>query len=230
MDSGHIKPMEIAAYTDNTFQNATGDKFLVQVNPDHYALDYATMYNQKGGSGSSESISGYNKRKPQRLTFKFIFDSSGAVPNTTSGDIMADFGSFKNVVYTYIGDVHQPGFVQLRWGVLIYNCRLTDMKVNFTLFKSDGTPLRATADCTFQGYIDEKKLAAKENRLSPDLTHIVTVVAGDTFPLLCNKVYKDSRHYFEIAKYMAANYNYQIDFKKLKTGTKLYFPPLRTTK
>ena len=230
MDSGHVQLMEIAAYTDNTFQNAAGDKFLVQVNPDKYTLDYATMYNQKSGTGSSESIPGFNKRKPQILTFKFIFDSSGAVPNTTAGDIMADFGSFKKVVYSYNGDVHQPRFVQLRWGVLIYNCRLTDMKVNFTLFKSDGTPIRAMVDCTFQGYIDEKKLAAKENKSSPDLTHIISVGAGDTLPLLCNKVYKDSRHYFEIARYMAANYNYQIDFKKLAPGTKLYLPPLRTNK
>ncbi|MGN6640670.1 MAG: CIS tube protein, partial [Mucilaginibacter sp.] len=105
-------------------------------------------------------------------------------------------------------------------------CTLTDLTVNFTLFKSNGTPIRAEADCTFQGYIDEKKLAALENRQSPDLTHIRTALAGDTFPLLCYREYGDSKYYYQIAQYMAANYNVMIDFKQLTPGAQIYFPPI----
>jgi hypothetical protein len=226
MDNGEIKMMDIVAYSDATFQSATGDKYSATINPESFSLTYGTLLNQQGGQGSSESVSSFNKRAPQTLSCRLIFDASGVVPNTTAGDISADFGQFKTVIYKYDGDMHQPRFVQLRYGILIYNCTLTDLTVNFTLFKPNGTPIRAEADCTFQGYIDEKKLAALENRQSPDLTHIRTALAGDTFPLLCYREYGDSKYYYEIAKYMAANYNVMIDFKQLTPGAQIYFPPI----
>ena len=227
MDSGEMKMMDIVAYSDNTFQIPTGDKYSVTVNPESFMLTYGSIYNQQGGQGASESIVAFNKRLPQTMNFKFIFDSSGVIPGTAASDISADFGAFKKVIYNYSGDMHQPRYLQLRWGVLIYNCILTGMTVNFTLFKPSGAPVRAEVNCDFQGYIDNKKLAAVENRMSPDLTHIKTVIAGDTLPLLCYREYGDSKYYFEVAKYMAANNAVMVDFKQLKPGAKLVFPHLK---
>ena len=227
MDNGEVKVMDIVAYADSTFQVPTGDKYSATVNPGNVSLKYGSIFNQQTGQGSSESIGSFNKRLPQTLNFKFIFDSSGVVPNSKpASDISAEFGLFKSVVYNYNSDMHQPRYVQLRWGVLIYNCTLTNMTVNFTLFKPNGAPIRAEVDCDFQGYIDDKKLAAVENRMSPDLTHIKTAMAGDTLPLLCNREYGDSKYYYEVAKYMATTYDTMIDFKQLLPGAKLSFPHL----
>jgi len=116
---------------------------------------------------------------------------------------------------------HQPPFVQLRWGVLLYNCKLSRMTINFKLFKPDGSPLRAEADCRFEEVIGPERLAAIENRQSPDLTHIRTVIEGDTLSLLCFREYGDSKYYYEVAKV-----NGLTDFKQLTPGTKLIFPPI----
>ena len=51
---------------------------------------------------------------------------------------------------------------------------------------------------------------------------ILQVVDGDTLPLLCNKIYKDSSYYIQVAKFNGLN-----KFRNLKPGTKLKFPPLR---
>ena len=134
---------------------------------------------------------------------------------------MKDYQKFKSVVYQYASDTHQPRFVQLQWGPLLYNCRCTRMTITFKLFNPDGTPLRAEAECTFESVIDQTKLAAIENRQSPDLTHVRTVIDGDTLPLLCYREYGDSKYYYQVARA-----NGLTDFKKLIPGTKIILPPI----
>ncbi|MBB6127726.1 CIS tube protein [Mucilaginibacter lappiensis] len=229
--------MKLVAYTDISFSTkADGLDYDVLINPESYALTYGTEVNQKSAQGSSESITSFSKRSAQSLTFKFLFDGTGVIKRGGGGllsglavpglpadkpDVVQDFEKFKSVVYDYDGTTHQPRYVQLQWGPLLYNCQMTRMTLTFKLFNPDGTPLRAEADCTFQGVIDETKLAAIENRQSPDLTHIRTVIKGDTLPLMCYKEYGDSKFYYQVAQY-----NGLTDFKKLTAGTKIIFPPI----
>ncbi|MEZ2336703.1 CIS tube protein [Mucilaginibacter sp. NFX135] len=229
--------MKLVAYTDISFSTkADGLDYDVLINPESYALTYGTEVNQKSAQGSSESITSFSKRSAQSLTFKFLFDGTGVIKRGGGGllsglavpglpadkpDVVQDFEKFKSVVYDYDGTTHQPRYVQLQWGPLLYNCQMTRMTLTFKLFNPDGTPLRAEADCTFQGVIDETKLAAIENRQSPDLTHIRTVIKGDTLPLMCYKEYGDSKYYYQVAQY-----NGLTDFKKLTAGTKIIFPPI----
>lgn len=237
MSLGELKKMKLVAYTDISFSTkADGLDYDVLINPESYALTYGTEVNQKSAQGSSESITSFSKRSAQSLTFKFLFDGTGVIKRGGGGllsglavpglpadkpDVVQDFEKFKSVVYDYDGTTHQPRYVQLQWGPLLYNCQMTRMTLTFKLFNPDGTPLRAEADCTFQGVIDETKLAAIENRQSPDLTHIRTVIKGDTLPLMCYKEYGDSKFYYQVAQY-----NGLTDFKKLTAGTKIIFPPI----
>lgn len=236
MSSGQLLKMKLVAYNDISFNTPSGDEYEVLINPESYALTYASETNNTSAQGSSESITSFNKRSPQSLTFKFLFDGTGVIKRGGGGllsglavpglpankpDVMQDFENFKSVVYQYASDTHQPRFVQLQWGPLLYNCQATSLTITFKLFNPDGTPLRAEADCTFQGVIDETKLAAIENRQSPDLTHIRTAIEGDTLPLMCFREYGDSKYYYEVAKF-----NGITDFKKLIAGTKIILPPI----
>ncbi len=237
MALGALQKMKLVAYPDATFGTAIpGVEYDVLINPESYSLTYGTDTNDITGQGSSESIRTFNKRPAQTMTFKFVFDGSGVIKkggaNLLSGlavpglpaakpDVVQDFNSFKNVVYNYDGASHAPRYVQLRWGPLIYNCQLTNMTVNFKLFTPDGTPVRAEANCTFQSTIDPATLAAKEGRKSPDLSHIRTVMQGDTLPLLCYREYGNSKYYYQVAQF-----NGLLNFKQLVPGTKLIFPPI----
>ena len=237
MSLGELKKMKLVAYTDISFgTKAEGLEYDVLINPESYALTYGTEVNQQSAQGSSESITSFSKRSPQSLSFKFLFDGPGVIKRGGGGllsglavpglpadkpDVVQDFEKFKSVVYNFDGTTHQPRYVQLQWGPLLYNCQMTRMTLTFKLFNPDGSPLRAEADCTFQGVIDETKLAAIENRQSPDLTHIRTVIKGDTLPLMCYKEYGDSKYYYQVAQY-----NGLSDFKRLVAGTKIIFPPI----
>jgi hypothetical protein len=238
MIGGQLQKMKLVSYLDNTFDDTrkTGDEYEALINPESYSLTYGIEVNEISAQGSGESITTFNKRSAQSLTFKFVFDGTGvvqkggggllsglAVPGLPSDkpDVVKDFEQFKKVIYKYDSDTHEPRFVQLRWGPLLYNCRLTSMTVAFKLFKPDGTPVRAEADCSFRGVIDEKKLAGLEDRHSPDLTKMRTVIEGDTLPLLCFQEYGDSKYYLEVARF-----NKLTSFKQIVPGTKLFFPPI----
>lgn len=238
MDLGQLKKMELIAYKDDSFseEKRTGDTYEVLINPDSYAITYGLEINPKSTQGASESVNSVNKRMPQSITFKFLFDGTGVVKKGSGGlltgpalpgvpakrsDVMEDYSKFKKVVYKYDGSTHQPNFVQIRWGALHYNCLLTRMTLTFKLFSPDGNPLRAEADCTFTDAIDLKTLTKNEGKKSPDLTHIRTVIAGDTLPLLCYREYGDSKYYYQVAQF-----NGLTDFKTITPGTKLIFPPI----
>jgi hypothetical protein len=56
---------------------------------------------------------------------------------------------FKSIVYNYNGEVHNPNYLKLSIGELIFNGRLVSFEVNYTGFKADGTPLKAIGLATF---------------------------------------------------------------------------------
>ena len=50
----------------------------------------------------------------------------------------------ERIVYTYNGDIHRPNYVQVQWGKNInFNSVLKSFDTTYTLFRPDGTPLRA---------------------------------------------------------------------------------------
>ena len=51
--------------------------------------------------------------------------------------------------------------------------------------------------------------------------HLIEVKAGDTLPLLCYQIYQDCTYYIDVAKI-----NNLTNFRDLKPGIKLQFPPL----
>jgi nucleoid-associated protein YgaU len=80
------------------------------------------------------------------------------------------------------------------------------------------------AKVTFKSSIEEKKRAAKEDRKSPDLTHIRKVKLGDTLPQLCFVMYGDPRYYAQVAAVNGLD-----NFRQLTPGTNLAFPPIAKT-
>lgn len=85
-------------------------------------------------------------------------------------------------------------------------------------------PIRAVANTTFKGSIEERKRTALEKKSSPDLTHILQVKAGDTLPLMCKKVYGDPKYYLQVA-----DVNGLGNFRRLEPGMELVFPPIDKT-
>lgn len=234
-DEGTLEKMKIIPCTDALYTEAPGeDPYLVQINPESYALTQQINFNEAQAQGNSGAQLQFRNSSPQELEFDFIFDGTGVISQGNALlKIASIFGAgeklsvpeelekFKHVVLTYAGDTHEPRYVKLLWGTLLFKCRLTNLKVTYKLFKPDGTPLRASAKCTFRESIEPTEREALEDNQSPDLTHMRVVKEGDTLPLMTYRIYGDSKYYLEVARV-----NKLVNFRRLSVGQKIYFPPI----
>lgn len=223
-NSGSLKKMFIKAFSDEEFKNEVPEgTYTALVNPESYSFNYTTVQNEDQAPGTSSTPPKFNKILPQELTFEFLFDRTGAIKDSPAdpNGIIDDIEHFKKVTFDYQGDQHRPNYLKIAWGSLLFKGVLSSLDINFKLFRADGTPLRATASLAVTGFVEDNLRVALENNQSPDLTHFREVKHGDTLPLMTNRIYGDSKYYLEVAK---ANRIY--DFRGLKVGTQIYFPPI----
>lgn len=227
-ETGKLEKMLILAFPDSEKAENGGtsdadDQFEALINPESYALQYKLKFSQAGqGQGTSGAQLKYEYTEPEEITFDFLFDNTGIIDGNPRDSIADDLKKFKDVLTGYKGDSHEPRHFKLVWGKnSIFKGRVTEMSIIHKLFKPDGTPIRATATVKFKSSIEDEKRAAKENKSSPDLTHVRKVKRGDTLPLLCYTIYGDPKYYIQIARV-----NGLTNFRQLKPGTDLYFPPV----
>ncbi len=228
--SGSLEKMTITAYSDGKFSKQVGKPFPVYINPEKYTQDYRICYNNVQAQGSPGGSPDFNKIADEKMSFELVFDGTGVIPSPIPGvvpytedGIKTQIDEFKKLVFNYNGNIHSPNFLKLAWGTMLFKCRLTTLNLTYTLFKPDGTPLRARANVNFVGYTDEVELAKQANKSSPDLSHLVTVKGGDTLPLMCYGIYGSSAYYIQVARV-----NKLTDFRSLRVGMQLLFPPLGT--
>lgn len=223
--AGELEKLKVVAYSDPEFNNKIADgEFSTLMNPEKYTYHYKIETNDNQAAGTSTVSPKFNKKLPENLELDFVFDRSGVINGFKSdkNGIINDIEKFKKVILDYNGDEHKPNYLIISWGTLLFKGALTEMNVEFKLFNPDGTPIRAIAKAKFQGFVEDKLRAAKENNKSPDLTHYRIVKEGDTLPLMTYHIYGDSKYYLQVARV-----NNIINFRKLKTGQRIFFPPLQ---
>jgi len=218
--SGQLVKLKITPYQDSSYSQQ-GTAYTVMINPEKYSHNFSVSYDKEQAPGTAGVSTKFNRISPEKITFELVFDVTGAIP-TTVQNVSTEITTFLNTVYTYNGNIHSPNYLELSWGTFLFRGRLISLDINYTLFRPDGSPLRAKANVSFEQYIDEKTLALASNKKSPDLTHIITVKAGDTLPFLCSRIYDDPTYYISVAKV-----NRLVNFRRLIPGTQLVFPPLQ---
>lgn len=216
---GNPTKMVIVSYEKSDFTSKVA-QYTVLVNPEKYSQSYKITYDTNGAPGSMNTAMKFTKMPPSELKFELLFDATGAIDGSPT-DLAAEIATFQSVVYDYDGAIHEPRYLKLYWGKMSFGARLTSLSFNYTLFAPSGAPLRAKADVTFQNYVDATTIKKQEDNRSPDLTHKLVTKAGDTLPLLSFKVYGDTCHYIDVARI-----NKLVDFRHLRTGQTLIFPPL----
>jgi phage tail protein X len=230
-ESGKLEKMLILAFADSKKAESGGKKEAddyveALINPESYTLGYKLKFSKSGqGQGTSGQQLKYEYTEPGEMSFDFLFDNTGIIDGKPRDSITEDIEKFRKVLIDYKGDAHEPRHFKLVWGEnSIFKGRVTSLEITYKLFRPDGTPLRATAKVTFKSSIEEEKRAATEDRQSADLTHIRKVRAGDTLPLMCFRIYGDSKYYLDVA---AANG--LDDFRSLTPGAEIRFPPIDKT-
>jgi hypothetical protein len=117
-------------------------------------------------------------------------------------------------------DIHAPPVLRFVWGNLNFACVLSRVTKRFTMFTSDGIPVRATLSVTFSEYSTGGE--SRERPLqSSDKTKIRTVKQGDSLWAIAAEEYGDPALWRPIADENGI-YNPRI----LEAGSEITIPPL----
>ena len=249
---GIIDKMRIEVYPNQGFKDNEAIKTIfVQVNPNSYSINKDIEFCEGQAMGSSSQNLRFNKIGSEEVSFDFVFDSSGVIPPAKIKDgkveklpladslvdvlkpvianpfeeaatVETELDEFKELLSGYNGDQHEPRFLRLLWGSYKLECRLTNINITYKVFRRDGRPIRANAVCKFKETQSYEVMAAEQNNQSPDITHEKIVEQQDKFALLAEQTYAHKGYYIDAAKA-----NRLLGFRKLKTGQRLFFPPLK---
>jgi nucleoid-associated protein YgaU len=221
---GGLDKLTITGFADPGFNSPAKTRpnpIKVMINPNQYSQAMGVCYTKQQGAGGTGKKVVFNRDKGEALELALVFDGTGSVPDAPSKSVDDQLADLKRLIYEINGAIHSPNYVQLAWGSLLFKGRLKTMGIDYTLFAPDGTALRAKVKAVFLGYHDNTDGRAAQKLSSPDMTHVVTVLAGDTLPLLCHRIYGDSRYYLAVA-----DHNGLDDFRTLEPGRALLFPPI----
>lgn len=220
MANGELVKFKIEAFQEEDYSGSAVDTFEVMFNPNNYSRKYEVVYHERQGAGDTGSPQVYGKIKPQEYNFEFLFDGTGTAADKV--DVHRKIQHFLEVAGKNDGEIHRPRYLKLSWGNLLVKCVLKSAEVAYTLFNPDGSPLRAKLRAAFSENIEDTLRVAEAGNNSPDLTHVRTVRAGDTLPLLVHRIYGDPAYYPQVAAV-----NGLKNFRRLEAGQRLFFPPLK---
>lgn len=217
-----LQLMQITGYTDEEFQTAfSGKPYSTMINPDSIKWTKSIEYNEQQAPDSSAPSQKYKSTPSDKLSFDITIDCTGIVDSTRT-NMATEITALESIVYTYNGQIHRPNFVKVQWGSnIIFKGVLTSFDISYSLFKPDGSPLRAKISLAFSQYISPTTVAKVDGEESPDISHLVTVVEGMTLPQLCKQVWNNNMYYIQTARF-----NDLDKFRKLKGVTQLVFPPI----
>lgn len=250
MKDGEIKKLKIIAYRDVTFSDKakiSEGEFNVQLNPSSYSVSYSVHYSNRKGQerGTSSYNPKWDKNPPRKLSFEFLFDATGAAPTSNlkgKGETTLDrffeldylvsqvsiepqIFHFENTVFTVQGKTHEPNYLKIVWGTLVFKCRLESMTINYKMFANDGEPLRATIHASFMEVKWDVERVKRDNTGSPDITHSRTIKESDKLPYMADEIYGDPYYYLSVAQA-----NKMIQFRNPKAGASIFFPPIKKRK
>jgi hypothetical protein len=215
----------------------SSEEFVAFINPSSISHKITINYNPEDkkapptGNGEGKKSDGkvFVSHGPTDVSFKIILDGTSITPKSKQ-DISKNYGSvseqialFKEICYDYNSDKHAPNLVTIGWGEIYFEkCSLTQLNINYTLFNQKGEILRAELDVSFSVGVDNLNMINIKNSQSPDMSRIRVLNDEDKLSLMCEEFYGDSSKQLQVAKE-----NGIINFRKLKPGTEVYFPPIK---
>ncbi|MFQ5420811.1 MAG: hypothetical protein ACE5EY_10680, partial [Anaerolineae bacterium] len=149
---GNLVAARIFEVDDNG--NETGSNAVsCMFNPFEYTVSKSNTYSERSRNRSSTPQIEFQKAGAQTLKLSLTFDTYEAgedVSQTTN-----KLWKFMEPKQEGSGDDKQPPpEVAFEWGVFHFVAVITQMTQKFTLFKNDGTPVRAKVDVTFTQHKD----------------------------------------------------------------------------
>lgn len=193
----------------------TGDDIQVLFNPKEYVIEKKTPWSEVAVFGMDSPPVQFTMGERKRLSMELFFDTS-----EEKTDVREHTGKIETLMMVNAQE-HRPPLLRFSWGTLSFDCVLEDMIQRFTLFKNDGTPLRAILKVIFKEYSTAATQLSNTRRESADHTKRLVVREGESLSSLSAREYNDPGKWRVIA-----DANRIDDPESVKSGTIVELPPL----
>jgi hypothetical protein len=220
-----FEKLKIQAFKD-AYHKDLISTFEAQFNPTEIKQSYGIKWAGSAIVNADAKEQRYSYSEPTELSITLTFDGtsvdSDGIKVFWSKTVKDRVEAFLKATFDYYGEMHQPAYLTLSWGnQKPFPCRLESADVKYTLFDRGGAPLRAEIAAKFVEDATDKTIKKRQNPQSPDLTHARLVRSGDTLPSMTQAIYGSSQRYLDVARYNGLD-----DFRSLKPGQVLLFPPI----
>lgn len=209
--------------TDKNGSAKLGDEVICWFNPNEYTISKTNTYEEKSNNGSDVPIVYLKKPGPQELKLNLIFD--GYESGKDVGQQMYDMWNLMHPKKSPEHDRHPDHkvpapYVKFEWGPFKFVSVIKTMSQKFTLFKPNGTPVRAEVTVSLTQYLDKYDYAAQNPTSGGGMIEKVwRVKDGDRLDLIAAQAYGDATKWPEIAAY-----NDIVNPHRLRAGTLLNLP------
>jgi nucleoid-associated protein YgaU len=198
----------------------------VLFNPEEYTLDRSNNFAQIGAPGRSAPLLQFVQGEMKTLQMELFFDTyeKNEFGNRVINQAYDDVRTLTNR-FIHLMDIdpvtHAPPVLLFSWGSLSFLCVLASVTQRFTMFRSDGAPVRAKLQVKFNEYSNTDMEGKEVKRETADYTKVHEVLAGETLPGIANSTYADPTLWRPIALH-----NRLASPRALQPGQLLAIPPL----
>ena len=202
--------------------DAGGEPLTCMFNPYQYQVSQSNTFNEDPANNSGTPQSEFKQVGAQTLSLELLFDtyeSSNSVsmtnPSSVMGGDVQSVTDFTDKLWNFMsppkGEENNandrtkkgPPIVAFEWGVFKFVSVIQQMTQTFTLFASDGTPVRAKVNITFKSYKDDSQFPSQNptSGTNEQVSRVWRVTAGDRLDVIAAKVYGDATKWRRIAAF-----------------------------
>jgi hypothetical protein len=184
-------------------------------NPNEYRIEEGNQIAEIGIPGLDAPILQFVAGQTRTLSMDLFFDTY---------EDQTDVSERTKEVYRLLEIVpatHAPPICKISWGSLSFRGVLDKVSGTFTLFLSNGTPVRAKLSVSFKEYNDVKVLVQRTKLQSADHRKSRMVRAGDSLSTIAFEEYGDAAKWRPIAEANGID-----DPRSIELGRLLMIPAL----
>jgi nucleoid-associated protein YgaU len=169
-------------------------------NPDQLSLTKTMEWREETATGGDASQLTFAGGKAEDLTIPLLFDTTDTGQDVRqSYKTLLDLAMVDQSKKDRKTDKGEPSLCKFQWGkFLSFTAVITKITQKFTMFKADGTPVRAEVSVTF------KQVEQKPGRQNPttrsETRKIWVVHEGETLDWIAYQEYGDPAHWRHIAE------------------------------
>jgi hypothetical protein len=218
-------PLSIYACTvskDGKITAGSKPQFQALINPSGYGHEFQIKYSKNAALGQAGNETKYSASLPEKLSLKeLVFDGTGVVPNTTQS-VTDQVTNLRATVYDFNTERNEAPIVKVVWGDLLFYGRADGFKVDYTLFKPTGEPLRARVTLNFIEYKNTEELVKIEQQKKAGQMQSEVMKENESLEAMCLRIYDDPELANEVARL-----NGLTSKNAIPAGKTVYFPPLK---